>query len=163
MSSLHVHPESQRVFWPPTAHKRCELYAILGVCLEDLVFDEDLGLFMAELPTATGAVEADLAVEMYFLTATSWAVYVLVFRLSHLASLSLAIRRFSSTPSILSAEYRHMLSNKVAGYLLYYSLEVLTTATSSVSGQRHKHGRPLPSQPLPIHRSHIHPESSRSA
>ena len=85
------------------AHKRRELHAILGVCLEDLIFYEHPGLFRAKLPTATGAVEANLAVEMYFLTATSWAVYILVFRLSHLASLSLTIRHVSSTPDVLSA------------------------------------------------------------
>ncbi len=89
------------------------------------MFDEHLGLFVTKLPTATGTVETDLAVEMYFLTATSRAVYILVFRLSHLASLSLAIRRFSSTPSILSAGYKQMLSHKVAGYLFYCSLETV--------------------------------------
>jgi hypothetical protein len=51
------------------------------------MFDEHLGLFGAKLPTATGTVKTDLAVEMYFLTATSWAVYILVFWLNHLASL----------------------------------------------------------------------------
>ena len=66
-----------------------ELHAILGVCSKYLMFHEHLGLFVAELPTATSTVETDLAIEMYFLTATSWAVYILVFWLSHLASLSL--------------------------------------------------------------------------
>ncbi len=79
------------------------LHAVLGVCLEDLIFYEHPGLFGAKLPTTTGTVETDLAIEMYFLTATSWAVHILVFRLSHLASLSLTIRHFSSAPDVLSA------------------------------------------------------------
>ena len=58
--------------------------------MEDLMFDEHLCLFGAELPTASGTVETNLAVEMHFLTATSWAVYISAFRLSHLASLSLS-------------------------------------------------------------------------
>ena len=66
------------------------------------MLDECLSLFGTELPAASGTVETDLAIEMYFLTATSWAGYIWVIWLNHLASLSLAIRRFSSTPSILS-------------------------------------------------------------
>ena len=83
---------------------RCyELYATLGICLDDLMFDDHLGFFLAEFLTASGTVETDLAIEMYFLTATSWAVYILAFRLSHLASLSLKIKCLSSTPYTLSA------------------------------------------------------------
>ena len=103
---MQGHLGSQCVFWFPITHKRCELHAILGVCLEDLMFHEHLGLFVAELPTATSAVETDLAIEMYFLTATSWAVYILVFRLNHLAALSLTIQCLSSTPDVLSAYQR---------------------------------------------------------
>lgn len=80
-----------------------ELHAILGVCSEYLMFHEHLGLFVAELPTATSAVETDLAIEMHFLTATSWAVYILVLRLNHLASLSRTIKCLTSTPFVLSA------------------------------------------------------------
>ena len=80
-----------------------ELHAILGVCLEYLMFHEHLGLCVAELPTATSAVEPDFAIEMHFLTATSWAVYILVLRLNHLASLSRTIKCLTSTPFVLSA------------------------------------------------------------
>ena len=55
------------------------------------MFDEHLGLFGAELPAASGTVETNLAVEMYFLTATFWAVHILALRLNHLAALSLTI------------------------------------------------------------------------
>ncbi len=60
------------------------------------MFYEYPGLFGSKLPTATGTAETNLAVEMYFLTATSWAVYILVFRLNHLASLSLKIKCLSA-------------------------------------------------------------------
>jgi hypothetical protein len=56
------------------------------------VFDEHLSLFGAELPAAGGTVKTDLAIEMYFLTAASRAVYILAFMLNHLGALSLTIK-----------------------------------------------------------------------
>ena len=57
------------------------------------MLDERLRVFGAEFLTATGTAETDLAIEVHFLTTASWAIYVLVFLLDHLASLSLKNRQ----------------------------------------------------------------------
>jgi hypothetical protein len=53
------------------------------------MLNECLSLFGTKLTIATGTVETDFAIEMYFLSPTSGATYILIVRLSHLTSLSL--------------------------------------------------------------------------